>query len=179
MTREAILAIAPAAHRALFQRYHIGGCASCGFQPTDTLARVCKDHNLLDVQDVIRTIRTAQETEARMQIGPAEVRSWLAESLPPRLIDVRMPDERASAPLPEAEPLDYSDPGRYMGLPKETRLVFVCGDGQRSLDVAAYFQGHGFSQAWSLRGGAAAWKGAARSAAGAGTPAPQRAARGS
>ena len=32
----------PGAQRALFRRYHIGGCSSCGFQPTETLAQVCE-----------------------------------------------------------------------------------------------------------------------------------------
>ena len=43
----------PSAQRALFQRYHVGGCSSCAFQPTDTLAQVCKDHNILDVNEVV------------------------------------------------------------------------------------------------------------------------------
>jgi rhodanese-related sulfurtransferase len=157
MTMEQILAIAPAAHRALFQRYHVGGCNACGYQPTDTLARVCKDHNLLDVPEVIRTILTAQEMEAQRQVDAATLRSWLAAREPVRFIDVRMPDEAAAAPLPEAEPLDYEDSGKYMTLPKETRIVFVCANGERSLDVAAYFAGHGFGQACALRGGIAAW----------------------
>lgn len=158
MTMEQILAIAPAAHRALFQRYHVGGCNACGYQPSDTLARVCKDHNLLDVAEVVRTILTAQEMESQRQIDPTTLRGWLARREPVRFIDVRMPDEVASAPLPEAEPLDYDDSGKYMTLPKETRLVFVCANGERSLDVAAYFAGHGFDQALALRGGIAAWR---------------------
>jgi len=157
MTMEQILAIAPAAHRALFQRYHVGGCNACGYQPTDTLARVCKDHNLLDVPEVIRTILTAQEMEAQRQVDAATLRAWLAAREPVRFIDVRMPDEAAAAPLPEAEPLDYEDSGKYMTLPKETRIVFVCANGERSLDVAAYFAGHGFAHACALRGGIAAW----------------------
>ncbi len=35
MTMEAILEVAPAAQRALFQRYHVGGCNACGFQPEE------------------------------------------------------------------------------------------------------------------------------------------------
>lgn len=159
MTMEQILAIAPAAHRALFQRYHVGGCNACGYQPSDTLARVCKDHNLLDVPEVIRTILTAQEMESQRQVEAATVRTWLAAKAPLRFIDVRMPDEVAAAPLAEAEPLDYDDSGKYMTLPKETRFVFVCADGERSLDVAAYFAGHGFESAFALRGGVAAWRG--------------------
>jgi rhodanese-related sulfurtransferase len=158
MTMEEILRVAPAAHRALFQRYHIGGCSACGFQPTDTLARVCKDHNILDVQEVVSTILTAQEMESTMQVEPRQVREWLDRHEPVRLIDVRMPDELTQARVPQAEPLDYDDPGKYMGLPKDTRLVFLCSTGDRSLDVAAYFKGHGFTQAHSVRGGLAAWR---------------------
>ncbi len=166
MTMEEILAIAPAAHRALFQRYHVGGCNACGYQPSDTLARVCKDHNLLDVPEVIRTILAAQEIEAQRQVESATVRAWLAAREPFRFIDVRMPDEQSAGPLPEAEPLDYDDSGKYMTLPKETRLVFVCANGERSLDVAAYFAGHGFENAFALRGGVDAWGGAVQGAQG-------------
>jgi rhodanese-related sulfurtransferase len=164
MTMEQILAVAPAAHRALFQRYHVGGCNACGYQPSDTLARVCKDHNLLDVPEVIRTILAAQEIESQRQVDAATVRSWLAAREPFRFIDVRQPEELAAAPLADAEPLDYDDSGKYMTLPKETRLVFVCGDGERSLDVAAYFAGHGFENAFALRGGVPSWRVQAASA---------------
>ena len=39
-TMEEILRAYPSAKIGLFQRYHIGGCASCCYQPTDTLAEV-------------------------------------------------------------------------------------------------------------------------------------------
>ena len=52
MTMEAILEMAPAAQRALFQRYHIGGCSACAFQPHETLAKVAADHNILDVDEL-------------------------------------------------------------------------------------------------------------------------------
>ena len=157
MTMEVILGIAPAAQRALFQRYHIGGCSSCGFQPSDTLAQVCKDHNILDVQEVIRTIRVAQEMDTNMQVEPRAVKDWLDRSEDFSLIDVRTPQEWENARMPGAELIDYNDAGRYMELPKERPIVFVCQSGQRSLDVAAYFKGHGFSRVYSMRGGIDAW----------------------
>ena len=157
MTMEAILSIAPAAQRALFQRYHIGGCSSCGFQPTDTLAQVCKDHNILDVAEVIRTIEIAQELDRDMQLDPREVRASLARGEDFSLIDVRTPQEWEHSRLAGAELLDYNDAGRYMQLPKERRIVFFCQTGQRSLDVAAYFRGHGFTRVYSMRGGLDAW----------------------
>ena len=157
MTMEQVLALAPAAQRALFQRYHVGGCSSCGFQPADTLARVCKDHNILDVNEVIRTITRASELDARVQVEPATVKDWLDAGEDFSFIDVRPPDELAVSRIPQAEPLDYGDPGKYMNLPRERRIVFACRSGMRSLDVASYFIGHGFTQVHSLRGGLLAW----------------------
>ncbi|MEZ5974638.1 MAG: hypothetical protein R3E96_07290 [Planctomycetota bacterium] len=39
----------------------MGAAAPAAFQPEDTLAQVAKDHNILDINDMIRTIVTAQE----------------------------------------------------------------------------------------------------------------------
>ena len=157
MTMEQILARAPAAQRALFQRYHVGGCSACGFQPTDTLAQVCKDHNILDVNEVIGTIRRAEELDGKVQIEPVQVRAWLDAGEDFSFIDVRTPDELEQARIAEAEPLDYTNQARYMELPKDRRIVFTCHTGERSLDVASYFIGHGFSSVFSMRGGIQAW----------------------
>ena len=158
MTMEVILQAYPSAQRALFQRYHVGGCSACGFQPTDTLGQVCKDHNLLDVQEVMRHILNSHEADTKMQLPAATVSGWLSDGQEFRFIDVRMPSELEQARLPQAEPLDFENRGAYMQLPKDTRFVFMCKDGQRSLDVAAYFAGHGFEHAYSLSGGLDAWR---------------------
>jgi len=157
MTMEQILQRAPAAQRALFQRYHVGGCSACGFQPTDTLAEVCRDHNILDVNEVIGTIRRAEELDGKVQIEPAQVRAWLDAGEDFSFIDVSTPGELEHGRIAEAEPLDYTNQARYMELPKDRRIVFTCRTGERSLDVASYFIGHGFSSVFSMRGGIQAW----------------------
>ena len=157
MTMQQILDTVPAAQRALFQRYHIGGCSSCAYQPTDTLAQVCKDHNLLDVNDVVRTILLAHETDQNMQVPPQTVKEWIDGGELDRFLDVRTPDELAKASIPGAEALDFNDSEKYMQLPKDTKMVFFCHVGERSLDVASYFIGHGFTQVYSMRGGIDAW----------------------
>ncbi len=40
---------------------------------------------------------------------------------------------------------------------RENLLVVYDHQGQRSMDAAAYFQGHGFTNVKSLRGGIDAW----------------------
>ena len=158
MTMEAILRAIPSAQRALFQRYHVGGCSSCAFEPSDTLAKVCKDHNLLDVNEVVQHLQRAGEVDAKMSVEPREVQAWRDAGETFRFLDVRGPQEIAKVAVPGAEPLDYSNSNQYMELPKDTKFVFVCKTGARSLDVAAYFAGHGFEAAYSVKGGLDAWR---------------------
>ena len=61
------------AQRALFRAYHIGGCASCGFSPSETLAAVCARNNNLPVEEVIGTILAGHEADQKMQISPTEI----------------------------------------------------------------------------------------------------------
>ncbi|MGK0217947.1 MAG: rhodanese-related sulfurtransferase [Planctomycetota bacterium] len=158
MTMEQILQVAPAAQRALFQRYHVGGCSSCGFQPSDTLAQVAKDHNILDIKDMVSTIVQAQAIDGKVQVEPSQVRAWLLAGDEFSFIDVRTPEEsEGQAEVTEAERLDYNDAGRYMDLDKDRRIVFLCQDGGRSLDVASYFIGHKFTNVWCVEGGVASW----------------------
>jgi rhodanese-related sulfurtransferase len=157
MTMEEILSKVPSAQRALFQRYHVGGCSSCGFQPTDTLAKVCKDHNLLDTNGVVQTIKNSHETDQQMQIEPTDVKAWIDAGEDFSFIDVRPAEEIAIASIAHAEPLDFSNSEKYMQLPKDRKIVFSCRSGVRSMDVASYFLGHGFTKVYSMRGGILAW----------------------
>lgn len=157
MTMQDILQRVPSAQRALFQRYHVGGCSSCGFQPQDTLAQVCKDHNLLDVNDVVKTILQSHEVDQRMQVSPTEVKAWLDKGEDFSFIDVRGRDEIAISKIAGAEVLDPTNAERYMNLPKDRRIVFFCRSGMRSLDIASYFIGHQFTNVHSMRGGILAW----------------------
>ena len=81
MTMEAILKAAPAAQRALFQRYHIGGCSACAFQPHETLAKVAADHNILDVNEVVQTILQAEELDGKIQLEPQTVKGELYQGI--------------------------------------------------------------------------------------------------
>lgn len=154
-----ILEAIPAARRALFQRYHIGGCSSCAYELTDTLAEVCKNKNILDVNEVIQHLHTAQELDEKLQVDPDVVRGWLAEGLDFSFLDVRTSEEAVSGPVTEAEVLEFSRSAEYLALPKDRRFVFACEDTGKSLDVAAYFVGHEFTDVHVLRGGVPAWLG--------------------
>ncbi len=157
MTMEAILEAAPAAQRALFQRYHIGGCSACAFLPHETLAKVAADHNILDVNEVVQTILQAEDLDGQIQVEPAVVKQWLDEGKEFSFIDCRPPEERELSCIPQAELLDFDASEKYMGLPKDHTFVFVCRDGDRALQVASYFVGHQFTSVFGMRGGFLAW----------------------
>jgi len=158
MTMAAILERIPSAQRALFQRYHVGGCSSCAFQPTDTLEQVCKDHNILDVNEVVTYLERAAEVDAKMMVEPSAVKGWVDAGETMRFIDVREPHEIQLGAVKEAEAMDYTNSQAYMELPKDTKLVFLCKDGARSLDVGAYFVGHQFTNVFAVKGGVDAWR---------------------
>ena len=71
-TMQEVLAAYPSAHRGLFTRYHIGGCGSCGYQPTDTLEQVAQKHNIRDVDQVVAYIQRdeADVLGRNMQVQP-------------------------------------------------------------------------------------------------------------
>ena len=60
-----VLAAYPGARRALFRKYHIGGCSSCGFQPTETLAQLCERNGNLDVAEALAHIRASHEQDCQ------------------------------------------------------------------------------------------------------------------
>ena len=74
-TMREVLEAYPGAQHALFQRYHIGGCNHCGFQPTETLAEVCRRNDILNVQEVIKQIKTWHEQNGKASATPEEFSS--------------------------------------------------------------------------------------------------------
>jgi rhodanese-related sulfurtransferase len=158
ITMKELLVQFPGAQRALFRKYHIGGCASCGFSPEETLAGVCARNENLNVDEVIEHITTSHEADQAMQIEPRELSKRIASGEPIYLLDVRTREEFETVKLPEAHLFTQELMQEILGSESRTNL-FVIYDhtGARSMDAAAYFQGHGFENVKSLRGGIDAW----------------------
>ena len=154
MTRA--LELFPGAQRALFRRYHIGGCASCAFQPGETLAGLCARNNL-DAAEVIQHIQTSHQQDEELQISSSELAA-LREKGNVRLVDVRSREEfdatRIEGAVLLSQPVMQEILGRW---PREDLMVLYDHRGRQSLDAAAYFIGQGFRKVRCLRGGIDAW----------------------
>src|ERR1044071_9706816 len=92
-TMKEVLEEYPGAQRALFRKYHIGGCSSCGFQPCETLAQLCQRNHKLDVDEVIAHIRASHELDLKMQIAPNELASLMQRDSSLRVVDIRTREE--------------------------------------------------------------------------------------
>src|SRR5437016_1621677 len=96
-TMQQVTAVFPSAQRALFQKYHVGGCSSCGFQPTDSLSTVVGNHGL-NLDEVVQHIQRSQEMEQELEITPLET-AELLKAGKIKLLDVRTPEEYAIASI--------------------------------------------------------------------------------
>src|SRR5215469_12932374 len=88
-----VMAEFPGAQRALFRRYHIGGCSSCGFSPDETLAQVCARNGSLDAADVMAHIQSSHEQDAKILIAPKQLAELLQRDSSVKLVDVRSREE--------------------------------------------------------------------------------------
>ncbi|NBR49891.1 rhodanese-like domain-containing protein, partial [bacterium] len=88
ITMAELLQAYPGAQRALFRHYHIGGCASCGFQPKETLEGVCARNDGVDPQEALARILEAHEQDELVFISPSDAAEAL-KSGAARFLDVR------------------------------------------------------------------------------------------
>jgi rhodanese-related sulfurtransferase len=154
----AVLEAFPGAQRALFRRYHIGGCSSCGFQPTETLTQVCERNGGLDVDEVLAHIHSSHEQDAKILVSPKELAEWRKQDASVRLLDVRSREEFEAVHIEGSVLMSQETMRQIMGDSSNTRpLVIVDHQGKTALDAAAYFLGHGLRNVRCLRGGIDAW----------------------
>jgi rhodanese-related sulfurtransferase len=161
ITMRELLEQFPGAQRALFRRYHIGGCSSCAFSPDETLAGVCVRNENLDLDEVTEHILASDAADRAMQIEPGELSERLAAGETVHLLDIRTREEFDAVKLPGAQLFTQEFMQEILANWSRTDLLVMYDHrGTRSMDAAAYFQGHGFENIKSLRGGIDAWSAA-------------------
>jgi len=157
-TMAEVLQSHPGAQRALFKRYHIGGCSSCAFQPSETLEQLCRRNNNLDVMEMIEAIQSSHEQDAKILIAPAELARLRKQDQSLRLLDVRTREEYDAVRIEGAVLMSQQTMQEILGRwPRQELFVIYDHAGSQALDAAAYFAGHGFEQVRCLRGGIDAW----------------------
>jgi len=152
LTMEELLGIFPGARRTLFQLHHIGGCSSCGFSPTETLAQICARNGGLDPATVLGEIREGHLKDEALLISPVDLHARLKDP-GIRLLDIRTREEFEAVSIPGSRFMTQEIMQEAMNWPKETEVILIDHTGGRVLDAAAYFAGHGFTAVKGLKGG--------------------------
>ena len=149
-----VLRVFPGAQRALFRKYHIGGCSSCGFDPNETLGQVCARNNNLDVREVLAHIEQSHEADQQIYVTPQELKRWLSENVALRLVDIRTREEFDATKIEGAILFTQEIMTEMLGRWPRNELVVIYDHlGNKSMDAAAYFLGHGFTNVRALKGG--------------------------
>lgn len=153
-----VLAAYPGAQRALFKRYHIGGCSSCSFQPGETLAQVCRRNNDLNVEEVLGWIRQSHAHDELILVSPAQVKQMREANPSLKILDVRSRQEFEAVRIQGSMLMSQTAMQEIMSRwPRDEVFVIVDHLGRSALDAAAYFAGHGFESVRCIRGGIDAW----------------------
>jgi rhodanese-related sulfurtransferase len=152
-TMETILSALPGARRALFARYHLGGCQSCAFSNQETLAQL-SGRSGLDAGEVLAHLLASHEHDMEMLMEPADVLSQL-DSL--RLIDIRTREEHEAVAIPGSEFFTQDLQQQLFAGDPKTRILLYDHSGRDVLDRVAWFRGHGLNETFGLRGGIDAW----------------------
>ncbi len=94
------------------------------------------------------------------QLPATALREWLADEArgQPLVVDVREPWEHAICHLDKAHLLPMQEiTSRWQELPRDRDIVVLCHHGMRSLQVADFLHGQGYTRLYNLSGGIAAW----------------------
>ena len=166
-----VLSVFPGARRALFRKYHIGGCSGCGFSMDETLSELCERNQRLDIDEVLAHIRTSHDADAKIMIEPKTLKELQEANPKLKILDVRTKEEFEAAHIEGSthmtaqlgsntsctstaqdllhQVVDHWD--------SEELFVIIDHQGQQSMDAAAYFLGHNIKNVRCLRGGIDAW----------------------
>lgn len=150
----ALLEAYPGAQRALFAKYHIGGCRSCGFQPGETLAEVCARNENIPVEEAVAHIQESYQSDASLQITPTALVALREANPNTKVLDVRSREEHEAVAIPGSLLVSQELIQEVFDTwSKLDPLVIYDHQGNSAMDAAAYFLGHGFVETKCLKGG--------------------------
>jgi sulfur-carrier protein adenylyltransferase/sulfurtransferase len=126
-------------------------CPACG---TRTITQ------LIDYDQFCGTPGLHANAEARVEeVTPDTLRSWLGNSVPLQLVDVREPTETATGIIDGARCIPLGTFEQEIGsLSRDTVTVLVCKSGVRSARAARQLMAAGFTHVHSLAGGMMRWQ---------------------
>lgn len=148
-----ILETLPGAKRAIFARYHLGGCQSCAFSNEETLAELSA-RSEVPPEEMLEHLLASHEHDSGMFMEPAVVKEEISTL---RLIDLRTREEHEAVVIAGSEFFTQELQQQLFAGDADTRILLYDHSGKNALDQVAWFRGHGLRETYALRGGIDAW----------------------
>lgn len=148
-----ILETLPGAKRAIFARYHLGGCQSCAFSNEETLGELSV-RSEIPPEEMLEHLLASHEHDSEMFMEPAVAKEEIANL---RIIDLRTREEHEAVVIPGAEFFTQELQQQLFAGDADTRILLYDHTGKNVLDQVAWFRGHGLKETYALRGGIDAW----------------------
>jgi rhodanese-related sulfurtransferase len=152
-TMSDILETLPGARRAIFARYHLGGCQSCSFANEETLADLCK-RSEIPVDDVLAHLLASHAHDTEMWLDPRSAWERRAEF---RFIDLRTREEHEAVCIPDSEFFTQDLQRQIFAGAATEKILLYDHAGNHALDQVAWFRGHGLLETYAIRGGIDGW----------------------
>jgi rhodanese-related sulfurtransferase len=148
-----ILQTLPGAQRALFAKYHLGGCQSCAFSQEETLAELCQ-RSELDPAEALAHLLASHQHDLALWLEPKTAAKQLSQL---RLIDLRTREEHEAVVIAGADFFTQELQQQLFAGDPLTKILLFDHTGRYALDQVAWFRGHGLHETYALRGGIDGW----------------------
>ena len=152
-----LMEVLPGGRRALFAAHHLGGCSSCAFSDTETLAELCARSENLPAEEVLAHLLTSHVHDETMLMSAVEAKRRLDSGEKIRLVDIRTREEHEAVKIAGSEFFTQETQQEFFALDPETLILIYDHRGKSVLDQVAWFRGHGMKETYGLRGGIDAW----------------------
>ncbi|MDA7881849.1 rhodanese-like domain-containing protein [Akkermansiaceae bacterium] len=153
LTMGTLLEHYPGARRALFSAFHIGGCQSCSYELTDTLASVCKK-NEIDMNDALACLVKSHAHDLEMLLSPSELKDLMNSDEAFTFLDTRTREEFEATSIKGAEFMTQERQTEiFADKNQDQKIILIDHQGRNVLDHCAWFRGHGLKNTFGIDGG--------------------------
>ncbi|MEN9825365.1 MAG: hypothetical protein RI953_1110 [Pseudomonadota bacterium] len=144
----------PFARAMLHAKFHVGGCASCGFEPAETISEVAQKHSK-NGDAMLEALNEGIRDMFDAQIDVQNASTMLKSIDDVLVVDVREAWEFEICRLSEKAILlnEKTMPLVFEKGQSAKHVIVYCHHGVRSLNAAFYLRQNGLPQAVSLKGG--------------------------
>lgn len=151
-----IMETLPGAKRALFAKYHLGGCSSCAFSDNESLAELAKRSDLA-AEEMLEHLLASHAHDEQMVISPTEAKRRMDDGETIRFLDIRTREEHEAVAIPGSDFFTQESQQAFFALDPATFILIYDHQGKGMLDQVAWFRGHKMNNTFGLKGGIDAW----------------------